>query len=119
MSQLYHPTLSNADVAFSPPLPPVPTKRETARMMRDRDRSFPKDLHEGVYVPQVTPGSPAEAAGFRPGDVIVSFGGEEVRRGSEIIQLLGTDVGRRHQAIVVREHGRRVALYVESEENVS
>jgi len=88
-------------------------------MMRDRDRSFPKDLHEGVYVPQVTPGSPADAAGFRPGDVIVSFGGEEVRRGSEIIQLLGTDVGRRHQAVVVREHGRRVALYVESEENVS
>jgi serine protease Do len=36
-------------------------------------------VQEGVLVARVVPGSPAEDCGLQPGDVIVSFAGEEIR----------------------------------------
>ena len=87
--------------------------------MRERDPKFPKSVDRGVFVPQVTPGSPAEAAGVKPGDVIVTFDKREVEKGEEIIELLGTEVGRRHQVVVLRENGEKKVLYVSSVENVS
>lgn len=93
---------------------------ETADMVRARDPSFSKAVNSGVFVPQVTPGSPAEAAGFRAGDVILEFDRRPVASGDEIIQLLGTEIGNRHQAVVARDpHGEKKVLYVKSEENVS
>ena len=35
---------------------------------------FP-DVDQGILVPEVARGSPAERAGFQPGDVIVGFQG--------------------------------------------
>ncbi len=42
----------------------------------------------GAYVGRVRPGSPAEKAGLRPGDVIVSLGGQQVMRSSDLHRLL-------------------------------
>lgn len=36
---------------------------------------FP-NVNDGILVPEVSKGSPAERAGFQPGDVIVGFQGE-------------------------------------------
>lgn len=42
----------------------------------------------GAVVAGVAPGSPAAAAGVRPGDVIKTFDGSEVRDWSEVLQVL-------------------------------
>ena len=42
----------------------------------------------GVIVESVVPGSPAAAAGVRPGDVIRKLNDDEVRDGGELLQLL-------------------------------
>jgi membrane-associated protease RseP (regulator of RpoE activity) len=41
---------------------------------------------------QVTPGSPAEQAGFRPGDVVVEFGGKPVESIKEVTKIGTGDV---------------------------
>jgi len=90
--------------------------QDAAEILQRENPSFPRGLEAGVYVPQVVPGSPAEEAGFRAGDVIVTFGGAEVTRAEQIIELLGSQVGKRHQVVVVRDHGEKKVLYVTSEE---
>jgi HtrA serine peptidase 2 len=40
-----------------------------------------------MSVNQVTPGSPAEHAGFRPGDVVVEFDGKLVESIKEVTKL--------------------------------
>ena len=42
----------------------------------------------GAYVGQVKPGSPADKAGLRPGDVITSLGGEPVARAGDVHRLV-------------------------------
>ena len=42
----------------------------------------------GAYVGQVKPGSPAEQAGLRPGDVITALGGQPVQRADDVQRLL-------------------------------
>jgi hypothetical protein len=39
---------------------------------------IPKDLAIGAVVTEIVPGSPAEAAGFRQGDVVIWFDGKEI-----------------------------------------
>jgi membrane-associated protease RseP (regulator of RpoE activity) len=41
---------------------------------------------------QVTPASPAEQAGFRPGDVVVEFGGKPVESIKEVTKITTGDV---------------------------
>lgn len=42
----------------------------------------------GAYVGRVTPGSPAERAGLRPGDVILALGGRPVACAADLQRLL-------------------------------
>jgi HtrA serine peptidase 2 len=42
-------------------------------------------------VNQVTPASPAEQAGFRPGDVVVEFGGKPVESIKEVTKTTTSD----------------------------
>jgi serine protease Do len=44
----------------------------------------------GALVPEVTPGSPAEKAGLRPGDVIRSVDGRNVAQSSDLPPIIGT-----------------------------
>lgn len=43
---------------------------------------------EGAYVIEVTPGSPAAAAGLSPGDVIVAAGGQRISTPSDLTEVL-------------------------------
>ena len=42
----------------------------------------------GAYVGRVRPGSPAEQAGLRPGDVITGLGGQPIFRADDVHQLI-------------------------------
>lgn len=48
-------------------------------------------LNKGVYIRQVASGSPAEKAGLKENDVIVSFNGKETDTGSALRNLLYND----------------------------
>jgi serine protease Do len=56
---------------------------------RDLAQSFGLDSPRGALVSQVLEGSPAEAAGVEPGDVIIRFNGETIYRSSELPRWVG------------------------------
>lgn len=66
----------------------------------------------GVLVEGVSADSPAEAAGFREGDVVLEFDGERVRSVRQFTRLVQeTPAGREVQAVVMRD-GQRTTLAV-------
>lgn len=83
--------------------------------LKERSSSFP-DVRKGVLVPMVTPGCPAERAGFAPGDVVVEFGGKPVESIKEIIDIMGDKVGVPFEVLVKRANNISVTLTVIPEE---
>ncbi|PKA55950.1 Putative protease Do-like 14 [Apostasia shenzhenica] len=83
--------------------------------LKERDTSFP-DVNRGVLVPMVTPGSPAERAGFRPGDVAIEFDGKPVGSIKEIIEIMGDKVGLPIKVVVKRANNKLATLTVVPEE---
>ncbi|TBR25473.1 trypsin-like serine protease [bacterium] len=74
------------------------------RMGLDQDRA--------LLVTEVAPGTPADVAGFEPGDLVTSYGGEEVRGVDDLHRALtAAAVGRRTRVGVLRD-GRRLELAV-------
>lgn len=77
--------------------------------------------HEGVLVTEVFPGSPAEAAGVREGDIIKGFSGQDLTGGNELLKLVERSpigsgqelrVSRDNQALVLKIEVRaRPATY--------
>lgn len=60
----------------------------------------------GAFVAGVIPGSPAEEAGIRPGDLVLSYDGEEVRGASQLIALVQrTRVGKQVRLGLLRDGG--------------
>ncbi len=71
---------------------------------------------DGVVVLSVTPGGPAERAGFRPGDLLVSLAGEKVDNVEELLgQLRRLEPGQTVESVVVR-NGQEQKLMVRLEE---
>jgi S1-C subfamily serine protease len=69
----------------------------------------------GAVIDEVRAGSPAEKAGFKAGDVVVSFDGERVRSARQLARLVEeTPAGRQVKAGVVRA-GKPVDLVVAPE----
>lgn len=67
---------------------------------------------EGALVSRVLPGSPAEQAGIRVGDVILEFDGREVSTSSSLPPIVGmTKVGSKIKVKVIRD-GKPVSLSV-------
>ena len=66
----------------------------------------------GMLVVQVASGSPAEAAGVRPGDIVTSFGGQPVRMFSDVVGTLETLSRGRSVPLELERDGKRVALSV-------
>ncbi|KAH9620961.1 hypothetical protein KSS87_017932 [Heliosperma pusillum] len=64
----------------------------------------------------VTPGSPADRAGFRPGDVVVEFDGKLVGSIKEIIDIMDDKVGKRLKVVVKRANNVVATLTVVPEE---
>ncbi|CAA6660261.1 unnamed protein product [Spirodela intermedia] len=83
--------------------------------LKERDVSFP-DVTKGVLVPVVTPGSPGEHAGFRPGDVVIEFDGKPVGSIKEIIDLMENKVGVPIKVLVKRTRNQAKILTVVPEE---
>lgn len=59
------------------------------RVNRKLAESFGLERPIGALVAQVLPGSPADEAGLRPGDIILSFNGEEITDSARLPQLVG------------------------------
>jgi len=63
----------------------------------------------GAVVVEVQPGSPAEAAGLEPGDVVIELNGRAIRRSRDLRNGLGVlAVGERARLRVVRDGRERV-----------
>jgi hypothetical protein len=69
------------------------------------------DLPAGKYavIRHVVPGSPAEKAGFKEHDILLSFAGKEVQT-EEISKLVGAAAGGKIDAVVLRK-GRKVVIH--------
>lgn len=83
--------------------------------LQERDPSFPK-INKGVLVSMVTPGSPADRAGFHPSDVVVEFDGNPVGTIKEIIDIMGDNIGKQLKAVVKRANDVTSTLSVIPEE---
>lgn len=83
--------------------------------LKERDPTFP-DVSKGVLSPVVTPGSPADHAGFLPGDVVIKFDGKPVESIEEIIEIMGDRVGTPFEVEVKRAHNILLTLSVVPEE---
>ncbi|KAH7681172.1 Peptidase Do protein [Dioscorea alata] len=79
--------------------------------LKEKDGSFP-DVRNGVLVVVVTPGSPADQAGFSPGDIIIEFNGKLVGSIKEIIDVMGDKVGTPFTVLVKRANNKLVSLRV-------
>jgi S1-C subfamily serine protease len=66
----------------------------------------------GVAISGVTPGSPAEKAGLQGGDVIVRFGGKEIRNIYDYTYALGERKPGEAVEMVVTRAGAEVTLQV-------
>lgn len=79
---------------------------------RELAESFGMGTPAGALISKVLPGSPAEKAGLRPGDIVTRFDGKPIGLSSELPPLVGTaPVGRDAPVEVLRE-GRRMTLQV-------
>ena len=81
----------------------------TGRVQRGRIGVAVGDLNdgatEGARIAEVSPGSAAEAAGLRPGDIVVRADGTPVRSGAQLRNKIGlTPVGRSVQ-LTIRRNG--------------
>ena len=64
----------------------------------------------GVYVSEVEEGSPAQAAGLRPGDIILSMDGVEIIYSDDIIDVRDQHVPGDEITVVVSREGHEVEL---------
>ncbi|KAK1583445.1 hypothetical protein Q3G72_023859 [Acer saccharum] len=83
--------------------------------LKERDPTFP-DVSKGVLAPVVIPGSPADRAGFLPGDVVIKFDGKPVESIKEITEIMGDRVGTPFVADVKRANNVLLTLTVVPEE---
>ncbi|KAK6143926.1 hypothetical protein DH2020_024274 [Rehmannia glutinosa] len=73
-------------------------------------------LQTDCAINQVSPGSPADRAGFRPGDVVVEFGGRPISSIKEVIDIMGDKIGKPFKAVVKRANNVTETLTVIPEE---
>lgn len=73
-------------------------------------RAFGLDGETGLRVLSVEPAGPAEVAGIREGDLVVSFGGRPVRGIDDLQRRLGEDVIGRDVPLTVLRLGRLLEL---------
>jgi len=82
-------------------------------------RQLGLDISEGVLVNRVTPGSPAEASGLLPGDIIFEFDHREVGDTEDLVKLLNrSEAGDRVRLSIFRD-GERLVLYVVLEQSIA
>jgi len=73
-------------------------------------RGLQLPANQGVTVVEVAPGSPAERAGLRPGDIIIGLDGRVIRRLEDLHRVLTAELINRPTAVRVLRDGRVVTL---------
>lgn len=75
---------------------------------RDLAESFGLDRPSGALVSQVFPGSPAEQAGLREGDIIIEFNGKQIDLSSHLPHVVGrTKVDTEVDVVVMRDREKQ------------
>ncbi len=65
---------------------------------------FEMDLHGGIFLVKVVPGSPASKAGIRAGDILINFNGKQVKTAVDLrAELNQCKVGDRIDVIIWRD----------------
>ncbi len=83
---------------------------------RELAESFGMERPQGALVAKVLSDSPAEAAGFQVGDIVLAFNGMEVSRSSDLPPIVGrTRVGTEVPVQILRD-GKAVTLEVRTDE---
>lgn len=73
-------------------------------------------VYAGVYVAEVMVNSPAEKAGIRDGDIIISFDGKALSRSSDLHETTSlTEIGKRVEINILRR-GKKIKVYAVIEE---
>lgn len=76
---------------------------------RELAESFNMDKPRGALVAKVMPDSPAEKAGFKVGDVVVRFNGENIVRSSDLPPMVGVSpIGEKVKVEILRKGKSRV-----------
>jgi serine protease Do len=70
------------------------------------------DGKDGVRVDEVSPNGPAEKAGMKAGDIIVSFDGEKVRSGRQLSRLVRETAGGKTVTARIRRDGSEKDLQI-------
>jgi serine protease Do len=74
------------------------------KLTPDLAKSFGLEKNKGALVADVIPGSPADTAGIRRGDVIVKFNGKEIDEMNELPRIVAsTPVGKEVEIGILRE----------------
>jgi len=85
-------------------------------LIQDVDRnlaeSFGLEQPHGALVSEVMSGTPAEAAGLQPGDIIERFNGEYIYRSSELPPMVGSSVVGGDAVLDIIRNGRSQKLKV-------
>lgn len=79
---------------------------------RELAESFAMKKPHGALVAKIMSDSPAEAAGFKVGDVIVNFDGDEIGVSSDLPPMVGTTKVGKNVPVEVIRHGKTVNLRV-------
>ncbi len=75
---------------------------------RDLAQSFDMDRPRGALVAQVMSDSPAQKAGFKPGDIVIEFEGQSIETSSKLPHIVGRmEAGSEAEAVILREGERR------------
>nr|VFK37821.1 MAG: serine protease Do [Candidatus Kentron sp. SD]VFK42488.1 MAG: serine protease Do [Candidatus Kentron sp. SD]VFK78151.1 MAG: serine protease Do [Candidatus Kentron sp. SD] len=83
---------------------------------RELAESFGMKKPTGALIAKILPDSPAEKTGFRVGDIVLDFNGQEVQHSSDLPPMVGgSEVGSRMPVTILRE-GDRKTLHVVIEE---
>jgi S1-C subfamily serine protease len=89
---------------------------QTVPIPRRLARAHQLATSSGVLAAAVEPGSPADAAGLREGDIILSLGGQRVGGVDDLHRILTADrIGVRSPMNVLRSSGRRQLTVVPAE----
>ena len=79
----------------------------------DLAKSLGLDDDEGALVAQVTPDSPAAGAGFRQGDVILSYGGKQIENLRDLTSVVADTAAGTQVDVVVWRDGSEKTIEVE------